>query len=51
MEGWGMRKTMVEMKEDDLGVSRFIVDGDSSSRRSILVKKSFIWGNPLELEK
>ena len=39
MEGWGTRKAMAEIKEDDMGVSHFIVDGDSSSRKSILVKK------------
>ena len=37
MEGWGMVQLMKNLKSDEMGVSQFIVDGDSSSRKSIKV--------------
>ena len=37
MEGYGMEKMLAELKKDDMEISYFIIDGDSSSKKSLLV--------------
>ena len=37
MEGYGMEKMIAELKKDNMTISHFIIDGDSSSKKSLQV--------------
>ena len=48
MEGFGMVQAMKNLKGDEMDVSSFIVDGDSSSRKSIKVLSDLYLTNILD---